>query len=199
MIRRTGVRVSPLKLLVAGAQSMKRVAAALGLAVCAVAPASAELQIGDLAPDFRVEGALAGQRYDFHLADALKKGPVVVYFFPAAFTAGCTLETKMFADAIEEFSANGATLIGVTRGNTDRLLEFSAKTCRNRFPVAGVTKQTVRDYKVSMAFTPGWSNRTSYVIAPGGRITLAYTALKPNDHVQKTLEAIRALRPAGAG
>jgi len=175
---------------------MKRIVAALALAACIAAPAIAELQIGDIAPDFQVEGALAGQRYDFHLADALKKGPVVIYFFPAAFTQDCTLETKMFADAIEEFSSYGATLIGVTRGNTNRLREFSARTCRNRFPVAGVSKETVKDYKVSMAFSPGWSNRTSYVIAPDGRITLAYSSLNPNDHVRKTLDAVRALRPA---
>jgi thioredoxin-dependent peroxiredoxin len=173
--------------------SMKRILAA-GLAAVAVQPAFAELRPGDVAPDFKVTGALAGQPYPFHLSEYLKKGPVVVYFFPGAFTPGCTLETKLFADAVEEFSAAGATLIGVTRGNTGRLIEFSAKACRNRFPVAAVSRDTVKAYKVSMAFTD-WSNRTSYVIAPDGRISLVYSALKPNDHVAKTLEAVKSMQP----
>src|SRR5262245_59522238 len=122
MIRTRQTRVSASESSRSGAFRMKRSwLATMALAANLAAPAFAELQVGDTAPDFRLEGALAGQVYDFHLADALKKGPVVIYFFPAAFTEGCTLETKMFADAIEQFSANGATLIGVTRGNTNRL------------------------------------------------------------------------------
>lgn len=172
---------------------MKRILAA-GLAAVAVQPAFAELRPGDAAPDFKVTGALAGQAYPFQLSEYLKKGPVVLYFFPGAFTPGCTLETKLFADAVEEFSAAGATLIGVTRGNTGRLAEFSATACRNRFPVAAVSRDTVKAYKVTMSFTD-WSNRTSYVIAPDGRIALSYSALRPNDHVARTLEAVKALKP----
>lgn len=173
---------------------MKRILAALALSALVAAPAFAALKTGVMAPDFTADGALAGQPFSFHLADALKKGPVVVYFFPAAFTSGCTQETKMFADAADDFAANGATLIGVTRGNTDRLAEFSTETCRNKFPVAAVSEQTVKAYKVSMMLTPGWSDRTSYVIAQDGTIRLAYSALNPKNHVAKTLEAVKALK-----
>ena len=100
----------------------------------------------------------------------------------------------MFADAADEFAANGATLIGVTRGATDRLAEFSTEVCRNKFPVAAVSEQTVKAYKVSTMLTPGWSDRTSYVIAPDGTIKLAYSALNPKNHVSKTLEAVKALK-----
>src|ERR1700754_3593240 len=101
---------------------MKRIVSLLAAAVLALsaAPALASLAPNAVAPDFTAQGALGGQPFSFHLADALKKGPVVVYFFPAAFTPGCTTETKLFADSAEQFAAEGATLIGVTRGNIEK-------------------------------------------------------------------------------
>lgn len=168
---------------------------ALALVACAPSPASADgLRVGAAAPDFTAQGALAGQPFAFHLADALRRGPVVVYFFPAAFTPGCTAETKLFADAAEQFAAEGATLIGVTRGNIEQLTRFSTETCRNKFPVAAISRETMNAYSASMALSPGWTSRTSYVIAPDGKIALSYSAMSPNEHVSRTLAAVRALR-----
>jgi peroxiredoxin len=156
-------------------------------------PAFAALETGARAPDFAADGALGGQPFKFQLSEALKKGPVVVYFFPAAFTPGCTLETQMFADKADEFKAAGATLIGVTRGNVDRLAEFSKEHCRDKFPVAAVSKETVEAYKVILPARPDWSDRTSYVIAKDGKISFVHSAMKPDEHVSKTLEAVKAL------
>lgn len=172
---------------------MKRALAALiAASFMLAAPAFASLQQGATAPDFTADGALGGQ--PFHLADALKKGPVVVYFFPAAYTPGCTLEAKLFADKADEFAANGATLIGVTRGNIGQLTKFSTETCRSKFPVAGISKETMTAYKESMTLSPGWTDRTSYVIAPDGRIVMVYSAMKPDEHITRTLEAVKALK-----
>jgi thioredoxin-dependent peroxiredoxin len=176
------------------------VAAVLALGsvgVMLAAPADAALAQGASAPDFTAEGALGGQPFSFHLAEALKTGPVVVYFFPAAFTPGCTAETKLFADKADEFAAAGATLIGVTRGNVEQLAKFSTEACRSKFPVAAISKQTMKAYKASMTFSPGWTDRTSYVIAQDGTIVLTYSSGKPDGHVTKTLDAVKAL--AGRG
>ncbi|MBI1359631.1 MAG: redoxin domain-containing protein [Alphaproteobacteria bacterium] len=176
---------------------MKRtLAVGLAALILVTGPAFASLKAGVQAPDFTAEGALGGQPFTFHLADALKKGPVVVYFFPAAFTPGCTAEAKLFADAADQFKSAGATLIGVTRGNTNQLVRFSMEACRNKFPVAGISKQTMHAYKESMALSPGWTDRTSYVIDMDGRIVLVYSAMKPNEHVTRTLAAVRALTSA---
>jgi peroxiredoxin len=170
-------------------------ALALSAGALSAAPAIASLAQNAAAPDFSAQGFLGGQPFSFHLADALKKGPVVVYFFPAAFTPGCTAETKLFADSAEQFAAEGATLIGVTRGNIEKLARFSTEACRNKFPVAAISRQTMNAYKESMAL--GWTNRTSYVIAQDGRIAMVYSAQKPTEHVARTLAAVRALRKPG--
>lgn len=169
-----------------------RLAALAALAAAIALPAFASLKQGAVAPDFTADGALGGQPFSFHLAESLKKGPVVVYFFPAAYTAGCTAETKLFADAADEFAANGATLIGVTRGNVEKLTKFSTEICRSKFPVAAISEKTMKAYKESMAF--GWTDRSSYVIAPDGKIALVYSAMKPDEHVTRTLEAVKALK-----
>ena len=114
---------------------MKRIlTSAIVLAGLAAAPAHAALAVGAKAPDFAVKAAQAGKEFDFSLADALKKGPVVLYFFPAAFTPGCTVEAHEFAEATDGFKALGATVIGVTSGNADRVTEFSSVECRNNSP-----------------------------------------------------------------
>src|SRR5216117_344833 len=96
-------------------------------------PAYGALPDGAKAPDFSTEASLAGKEFKFSLADALKKGPVVLYFYPAAFTPGCTVEAHDFAEATDRFAALGATVIGVTAGNADRVTEFSSVECRNKF------------------------------------------------------------------
>ena len=170
------------------------VAAALAVSGAALtaAPALASLSQNAMAPDFTAQGALGGKPFSFHLAEALKKGPVVVYFFPAAFTPGCTTETKLFADSAEQFAAAGATLIGVTRGNIEKLSKFSTEACRSKFPVAAISEQTMNAYKESMAL--GWTNRTSYVIGADGKIAMVYSASKPTKHATRTLAALKALK-----
>jgi len=138
---------------------------------------------------------MAGKQFPFKLKEALRKGPVVLYFFPAAFTSGCTIEAHDFADAQPQYQALGATLMGITAGNIDRLTEFSVSECRSKFPVAADPGAKIAGaYKATLALRPGWSDRTSYVIAPDGKILLAYSDLKPNDHVAQTLAAVKAWR-----
>ncbi|MBP1474489.1 peroxiredoxin [Frateuria sp. MAH-13] len=169
--------------------------ALVGTAVLA-SPAFAALKEGTQAPDFTAPAYLAGKAFTFNLADALKKGPVVVYFFPAAHTAGCNLEAHLFSQAIDQFKAMHATVIGVTAGNTDQLADFSKETehCSGKFPVAAdANAKIAREYDALLPMRPGWSDRTSYVIAPSGKITHVYSDLKPNKHVQETLDAVKAL------
>jgi len=174
---------------------MKRLIVAAGIILLAAAPASAALKEGALAPDFAAQASQAGKEFPFHLADALKKGPVVLYFFPAAFTPGCTIEAHEFADASDEFHRLGATLIGVTAGNIDRLTEFSVSECRSKFAVAADPHAAIaKSYDSTLAIYPGHSDRTSYVIAPNDRVILAYSKLSPDDHVAKTLGAVKAWR-----
>ncbi len=196
---------------------MKKILAAVAIAAAATAgvmtaPAFAALEQGATAPEFSAKGMLGGAEFTFKLSDALKKGPVAVYFFPAAFTAGCTAETKLFADAADDFKAAGATLIGVTAGaaladgkfanasdNLARLAEFSKEHCRDKFPIAAVDLATVQAYNVVLPRKPDWSDRTSYVIAPDGKIVLSFTDPGATQHVTKTLEAVKAWKAAHPG
>ncbi len=159
--------------------------------------ALAALSVGAKAPAFTTQAALAGKEFTFSLADALKKGPVVLYFFPAAFTPGCTQEAHEFAEATDQFSALGATVIGVTAGNANRVTEFSSVECRNKFAVAADPDQKIiKSYDAVLKKKPEYSDRTSYVIAPDGSILLAYTNLDPSEHVSRTMAAVKAWREA---
>jgi peroxiredoxin len=168
---------------------MKRViACALGLAA---APLYAALQTGAQAPDFTTQATLAGQPFEFSLAQALKKGPVVLYFYPAAFTPGCTVEAHEFAEATDKFKALGATVIGVSHDPIDTLNKFSVSECRNKFAVASDADQSItKAYDAVLAAKPEYANRTSYVIAPTGVIVYEYTAMNPDKHVENTLAAV---------
>lgn len=171
--------------------------AAAALAALAATPAFAALKPGDKAPDFTAQGFQAGKPITFSLAEARKKGPVVLYFFPAAETAGCNLEARLFAEATDAFKAQGATVIGVTSGNLDKLASFSADTekCSGKFPVAADPEAKIaKQYDATLAVRPGWSSRTSYVISPAGEVLLAYDNLSPNDHVTQTMSAVKAYK-----
>ncbi len=172
------------------------IAAALaGLATLPAAPAIAALQVGAVAPDFSAQASQAGKQFPFKLSDALKKGPVVLYFFPAAFTSGCTIEAHEFAEASEDYKKLGATLIGVTAGNIDRLTEFSVSECRSKFPVAADPGAKIAEsYKSTLAIYPGHSDRTSYVIAPDDKVIFVYSNLGADQHVAKTRDAVKAYR-----
>ncbi|HEX4860326.1 MAG TPA: peroxiredoxin [Rhizomicrobium sp.] len=177
---------------------MKRIlAGAVVLAGLAAAPAHAALAVGAKAPDFDVKAAQAGKEFDFSLADALKKGPVVLYFFPAAFTPGCTVEAHEFAEATDGFKALGAMVIGVTAGNANRVTEFSSVECRNKFAVAADPDQKViKAYDAVLKQKPEYSDRTSYVIAPDHTILMTYTDLNPDKHVDMAMDAVKKWKAA---
>lgn len=176
---------------------MKTLIALAVLSTALATPALADLKPGAKAPDFTAQAYLAGKPFTFKLADALKKGPVVVYFFPAAHTSGCNLEAHLFSEAIDQFKAQKATVIGVTAGNVDQLADFSKETehCGGKFPVAAdPTTAIAKKYDAVLAMKPSWSSRTSYVIAQDGKIAFAYDNLNPTDHVNQTLGAVKALK-----
>jgi peroxiredoxin len=178
---------------------MHRLAAAVALSALVATPALAALKAGDVAPDFTAPGFQAGKSLTFSLAQARKKGPVVLYFFPAADTKGCNIEAKMFADAMPEFAAQGATVIGVTAGNLDKLQQISADTdkCSGKFPVAADPGAKIaKQYDAILAMKPDWSDRTSYVIAPNGKILHVYSKMDPSEHVSETLATVKAFKTA---
>jgi peroxiredoxin len=164
--------------------------------VCALlaSPAFAALKPGAPAPGFKTQASLAGHPFTFDLADALETGPVVLYFYPAAFTSGCTVEAHEFAEATEKFKALGATVIGVSHDTIDTLNKFSVSECRNKFAVASdADLKIAKAYDSQLLFT-SYSNRTSYVITPDSRILYAYSALSPDKHVQNTMAAVAKWR-----
>ncbi|HEX8805626.1 MAG TPA: peroxiredoxin [Candidatus Aquilonibacter sp.] len=164
------------------------------IAALVCAPAFAALDNGTKAPDFTLQAAMAGNTFTFNLADALKKGPVVLYFYPAAFTPGCTVEAHDFADAIDKYKALNATVIGVSHDPIDKLQKFSVSECHSKFPVAADTDQTVeKAYDAILPQKPEYANRTSYVIAQDGTIVYSYTDLHPDQHVANTLAALEKL------
>lgn len=178
---------------------MKRLLVAVALSAALAVPAFAALQPGVKAPDFASTAYLDGKPMAFKLSEALKKGPVVLYFFPAAFTDGCTIEAREFALASPEFKAMGATVIGVTAGNTERLAEFSRSECRDQFAVASVSKDTIKAFDATLAIKPDLSGRTSYVIAPDGKVLFAWSNLtNPVEHVTRTKAAVKAWKAAQA-
>jgi peroxiredoxin len=159
-----------------------------------VSPAFAALPVGATAPDFTTQATLAGTPFTFSLANALRSGPVVLYFYPAAFTEGCTIEAHDFAEATEKFKALGATVIGVSHDPIDTLNRFSVSECRNKFAVASdADLRITKAYDARLLIT-SYSNRTSYVIAPDGKIIYAYSALDPDKHVENTLAAVARWR-----
>ena len=165
--------------------------AALGAVLMAL-PAFAALPDGAKAPDFSTTASLAGKEFKFSLADALKKGPVVLYFYPAAFTPGCTVEAHQFAEATAKFQALGATVIGVSHDPIEKLDKFSVSECRNKFAVASDADGGImKAYDSVLPDHPEYANRTSYVIAPGGKIIYSYTAMQPDAHVENTMNAVK--------
>ena len=178
---------------------MRRLIFAAAAVFCISTPAFAALPVGAKAPEFSAPGYQGGKPLTFDLHKALKKGPVVLYFFPAAHTAGCNLEAHLFADSIDKFHAEGATVIGVTAGNIDQLKDFSTETehCAGKFPVAADQDAVIaKSYDATSAMHAGFSSRTSYVIAPNGVITLSYSNPRPDDHISQTLDAVTNLKAA---
>ena len=154
--------------------------------------AGAELKAGDQAPDFTTQASLGGKAFNFSLAETLKRGPVVLYFYPAAFTSGCTIEAHNFAEAVDKFKEHHATVIGISTDNIDTLNKFSVSECRSKFAVAAdADGRITKSYDSMLMWKSGWSSRTSYVISPDRKIIYAYTAMSPDKHVENSLKAVR--------
>lgn len=176
---------------------LKMIAITLVSAGTLTSTAFAALKVDTPAPDFTASAYLAGEPFTFKLADALKQGPVVVYFFPAAHTSGCNLEAHLFSEAISQFKAAGASVVGITAGNVDELADFSKETehCSGKFPVAADPGAAIaKQYDAVLALKRDWSDRTSYVIAPSGLIAHGYSNMNPKAHVQEMLDAVKALK-----
>jgi len=187
---------------------------ALSLLTLGAAPmALAALGVGGTAPDFNARASLDGKAFDFKLKDALKKGPVVVYFYPSAYTGGCNLQAHTFAVNHDKFAAAKATVIGVSLDSIERLNKFSAdpEYCAGKVPVASdpdgkIAKSydlAVREGKAGMKDTQGneidhgFAERTTFIVQPDGKIAATITGVKPDENVQKSLEAVQALAHAG--
>jgi peroxiredoxin len=169
------------------------IAAALALAAL---PAGAALPVGAKAPIFTAQAAKAGAAFGFNLRSALARGPVVLYFYPKAFTKGCTLEAHAFAEMTPEFARYGATVIGMSNDDIDTLKRFSKEECRDKFAVAAATPAIVDAYDARLVANgkdTGLTQRTSYVIDQRGRIVLVHSDLDYKDHVSLALGAVKAL------
>ena len=162
-------------------------------------PVHAKLAAGAAAPDFSAPAALAGKTFNFVLADALKKGPVVVYFYPKAFTKGCTIEANLFAEATGQFAALGATVIGVSADGIDVLKEFSTGPCGSKFAVASdEDRKIIKAYDAALVVKPDMADRVSYVITPDYKVLYVYDSLNPDQHVTNTMAAIKAWKQNAA-
>ena len=195
---------------------MKRTLITAVVASLLAVPALAGLKAGDKAPDFNAKASLAGKSFDFSLAAALKKGPVVVYFYPAAFTGGCNLEAHTFAENKEKFDAAHATIIGVSGDSIERLNAFSAdpQYCAGKFPVASDPDGEIgKSFNLAVKTREGAPSyvdtrgnlldnkvgieRTTFVITPDSRIAATYSSaedkIKPTDHVDRSLALVQEL------
>ncbi len=179
-------------------------------------PAFAALKEGDTAPDFKTQASLAGKDFTFSLKNALEKGPVVVYFYPSAYTGGCNIQAHTFAVNSDKFAAAGATIIGVSLDSIKRLNDFSAdpQYCAGKFPTASdADGKIARSYDLKvMEGRPGmkdtrgvdighgFTERTTFVITPDGKIAATIGGLAPADNVDKALAEVQRLAAAkGAG
>jgi len=191
---------------------MRLVLAGLVLTAAVALPAAAALKEGDKAPEFAAPASLAGKEFKFDLKNALKKGPVVVYFYPAAYTGGCNLQAHTFSENSEKFAAAKATVIGVSLDKIAKLNQFSAdpQYCAGKDPVASdpdgkIAKSyelQVRDAKPGAKDTRGeeiehgFAERTTFVVKPDGKIAATISNLSPADNVAKALDAVQSLKTA---
>ena len=162
---------------------------------CASSASLAALAVGAPAPDFTTEAARAGVAFKFSLAETLKKGPVVLYFYPKAFTSGCTVEAHNFAEATPKFNALGATVVGISNDNIETLKKFSVEACRDKFAVAADSgARIMKQYDAALWVKPDVADRISYVISPEGKVLYVYSSLSPDQHVENTLKAVEKWR-----
>lgn len=172
-------------------------------------PAHAALKEGDIAPDFRLQASQAGKPFHYALKDALRKGPVVVYFYPSAFTNGCNVQAHLFAQNVEKFAAAGASIVGVSLDSIARLNDFSAdpQFCAGKIPVASDADcQVARAFDLPVTEVPAGrkdtrgieidharTERTTFVVTPDGRVAATVGGVSPDQNVRKALEIVQQL------
>ena len=173
-------------------RTMRCVRAVIGIGSVALGSAAfAALSVGAAAPDFTAPAALGGKAFSFSLAESLKKGPVVLYFYPKAFTSGCTIEAHDFAEATPAFNTLGATVVGMSIDNIATLQRFSVEACRDKFAVASDASGSItQQYDASMAGHAEYADRISYVINPQGKVIYVYSSADPDEHVKRTMTAV---------
>jgi peroxiredoxin len=181
---------------------------------CLALPAAAALEQGAAAPDFKAPAALAGKELTFSLADARKAGPVVVYFYPSAFTGGCNAQAHAFAESIDKFSAAGAKVVGVSLDSIERLKDFSADPnyCAGKLPVASDADGAIaKSYGVDVAAAQpgakdsrgveighGFAKRLTFVVGRDGKVAATIGGVSPTENVQQTLAAVEQLAKKGS-
>ena len=173
-------------------------------------PAYAALKAGDTAPVFEAQAALAGKEFTFSLKDALAKGPVVVYFYPSAYTGGCNVQAHTFSVNMDKFTAAGASVVGVSLDSIDRLKDFSAdpEYCAGKLPVASdADGKIAKAFNLDVKHYPGmkdsrgteithdFAERTTFVVTPDGKIADTIGGVKPDENVNLTLAAVQKLAP----
>jgi thioredoxin-dependent peroxiredoxin len=166
--------------------------ATLALAPALTTPASAALAVGAQAPDFTARGAQGGTMIAVDLSDLLKKGPVVLYFFPSAFTGGSPAESHEFADNFDKFRAAGATVLGMSRDSVDTLARFSTEECASKFPMASAGESIVNGFDVNDGAM--FNTRTTYVIVPSGKIAFVHDDDDYSGHVKNALAFVQAMK-----
>jgi thioredoxin-dependent peroxiredoxin len=188
---------------------MKRVLLTCLISTAICLPALAALKDGDSAPDFTAQASLAGKEFKFSLKESLKKGPVVVYFYPSAYTQGCNVQAHTFSVNQEKFAAAGASIIGVSLDSIQRLNQFSAdpEYCAGKFPVASDASGAIaKSYDLSVKNVPGikdtkgnevdhgFAERTTFVVTPDGKIAATIGGVTPTENVTKALETVQQLK-----
>ena len=175
--------------------SIRPLAAFAALAFALSTPAHAALSVGAAAPDFTADAAVGGQPFKFHLADALKKGPVVLYFYPKAFTSGCTVEAHNFAEATDKFKALNTTVIGMSNDDIATLQKFSVEACRNKFAVAAdAGAKVMKEYDAALKIVPGMADRVSFLIGTDGKVAAVHASMDPDGHIDTMLKAAEKLK-----
>jgi peroxiredoxin len=188
---------------------MKRVLLTCLISTAICLPALAALKDGDSAPDFTAQASLAGKEFKFSLKESLKKGPVVVYFYPSAYTQGCNVQARTFSVNQEKFAAAGASVVGVSLDSIQRLNQFSADPdyCAGKFPVASDADGSIaKSYDLSVRqmaglkdtkgneVDHGLAERTTFVVTPDGKIAATIGGVKPDENVMKALETVQKLK-----
>jgi thioredoxin-dependent peroxiredoxin len=188
---------------------MKRILLTCLISTAICLPALAALKNGDSAPDFTTQASLAGKEFKFSLKESLKKGPVVVYFYPSAYTQGCNVQAHTFSVNQEKFAAAGASVVGVSLDSIQRLNQFSAdpEYCAGKFPVASDANGSIaKSYDLNVRqiaglkdtkgneVDHGLAERTTFVVTPDGKIAATIGGMTPTENVMKALEAVQQLK-----